>query len=184
MSSASSPTADWPDQGRAFYEHWRALRGAALMPSSETFLDAMPAAFVSALYISDIGLSATIVRFQGAGLEKRWGVNFTGREMAADQSAALRGRLHRVDSLIATHPCGYFSGTRYVTTDERPVDVWIIRLPLAVQPGRPPRTVNFTVQDEVLGDKEYASGSLQTLHNAWLDIGAGVPGTEPEKLRQ
>jgi hypothetical protein len=184
MSSSSSPTADWPVQGRAFYEHWRALRGAALMPSSETFLDAMPAAFVSALYISDITPSATIVRFQGGGLEKRWGMDFTGGEMAADQPAALRAQLHWNDSRVATHPCGYFARTRYVTTDERPVEVWIIRLPLAVQPGRPPRTVNFTVQDEVLGDKEFASGSLQTLHNAWLDIGAGVPATGPEKLRQ
>jgi len=35
----------------------------------------------------------------------------------------------------------------------------------------------------VLGDKEYASGTLHTLRNAWIDIGAGVPDTAPEGLR-
>jgi hypothetical protein len=186
MSSSSSraTAADWPDQMHAFYEHWRALRGAALMPGSETFLDVMPATFVGALYISDIMPVVTIVRFQGAGLEKRWGVNYTGGEMSAGQPAALRQRLHRIDKAVANHPCGYFAHTRYVTTDQRPVEVRIIRLPLAVQPGRPPRTVNFTVQDEVLGDKEFASGTLQTLRNAWIDIGAGVPDAAPEMLRQ
>jgi hypothetical protein len=184
MSSPSSraTVADWPDHMRAFYEHWRALCGAALMPSSETFLDTMPAEFVGALYITDITPAATIVRFQGAALEKRWGVNFTGLEMGAGQPIELRARLHRVDSAVANHPCGYFALTRYVTTDQRPAEVCIIRLPLAVQPGRPLRTVNFTVQDDVLGDKEYASGSLQTLRNAWIDIGAGVPAMAPEGL--
>ncbi len=189
-TSSSSPdplratAADWPEQMHAFYAHWRALRATALMPRSETFLDAMPAAFVGALYISDITPGVTIVRFQGAALEKRWGVNYTGREMSAGQPAPLRASLHRVDSAVANHPCGYFARTRYVTTDQRPVDVCIMRLPLAVQPGRSPRTVNFTVQDEVLGDKEFASGTLQTLRNAWIDLGAGVPEGAPEMLRQ
>ncbi|MBY0509905.1 MAG: hypothetical protein K2P94_07100 [Rhodospirillaceae bacterium] len=169
---------------RAFYEHWRALRGSVLMPGSDIFLDTMPAAFVGALYISDITPEVSIVRFQGAGLEKRWGVNYTGREMSTGQPASLRAALHRIDRAVADHPCGYFARTRYVTTDQRPVEVCILRLPLAVLPGRPPRTVNFTVQDEVLGDKEYASGSLQTLRNAWIDIGAGVPDAAPEMLRQ
>jgi hypothetical protein len=168
---------------RAFYEHWCKLSGTAPMPSSETFLDAMPAAFVSALYISDVMPAKTIVRFQGVGLEKRWGRNFTGREMADGQAAGLRQRLHRIDKLVTGHPCGYFSWTRYITTDQRPVEVYIIRLPLAVQAGRPPRTVNFTVQDEVLGDKEFASDTLQTLRNAWVDIGAGVPETALETVR-
>ncbi len=175
---------NWPDPVRAFYDHWCALRGAALMPRSETFLDTMPAAYVGTLYIADITPSATIVRFQGLEVEKRWGVNYIGREMGAGQPASLRESLHRVDSAVATHPCGYFALTRYVTTDQRPVEVCIIRLPLAVQPGRPPRTVNFTVQDDVLGDKEYASGTLQTLRNAWIDIGPGVPDATPEMLRQ
>lgn len=59
----------------------------------------------------------------------------------------------------------------------------MVRLPLAVQPGRPYRVVNHAAQYEVLGEAEVASHDFETLSSFWFDVGAGVPGQLLDRLR-
>lgn len=174
---------DWPESCRAFLDHWRAVRGDEIMPTSEHFLDVMPAAFASRIYIADVTALDSVVRYQGGEFEKRWGVDLTGQEMAAHQPQALRAQLHHIMNVVAGYPCGYFSVSRFLSSHQRLLEVWMVRLPLAVQPGRPYRVVNFAAQHEVLGDAECAAHGFETLSSTWFDIGAGVPGPPPERLR-
>lgn len=183
VSDEKTLKTDWPGACSDFYDHWKALRGAAIMPSTERFLDAMPAQFVGGLYIADVTAQSAVVRFQGSALEKRWGADLTGQEMAAHRPRSLRVQLHEVMNTVASHPCGYFSWSRYVTSLQRLVDVHIIRLPLSIQAGRPNRTVNFTVQAYVLGPEEFAAENFESMHNTWVDIGAGLPATPPKRLQ-
>jgi hypothetical protein len=143
----------------------------------------MDAAFVSNLYIADVTSLGSIVRYQGSDLERRWGVDLTGQEMAAHRPPAIRQQLHNVMNIVAGFPCGYFSASRFLSSLQRQVDVYIVRLPLSAQPGRPYRTVNFTAQDDGLSDREYAAFGFETVHSAWFDIGAGIPAAPPEKMQ-
>jgi hypothetical protein len=183
MISSRSNTSgdDWPELCRAFYAHWDTLRGDAVMPTTERFLDNMRAGFVSTLYIADVTSLGSIVRFQGSELERRWGADLTGQEMAAHRPPVLRQQLHNVMNTVAAFPCGYFSISGFLSSLNRPMVVHTLRLPLAVQPGRPYRTVNFTTQYDSLGEQEFAA-TFETRHSAWFDIGAGTPGQPPLKM--
>ena len=182
--STEAPVAtSWPESCRAFFDHWRAERGDEIMPTSEHFLDVMPATFVSRIYIAEVTALDTVVRYQGSEFEKRWGVDLTGQEMAAHQPQSLRAQLHQIMNVVAGFPCGYFSNSRFLTSRQRLLEVWMVRLPLAVQPGRPYRVVNYAAQHEVLGEAEVALHEFETLASTWFDIGAGVPGQPPGRLR-
>lgn len=181
--AAEAAAAAWPGPCRGFWRSWAALSADGAIPSSERFLDAMPARFLSNTYIVELTAEMMRVRFQGTGLVDRWRIDFTGGEMLAHQSQKMRDSMRRVMSTMGAHPCGYYALSRYLSSLERPLESHVVRLPLAVQAGRPPRTATFSLQTEPLDLQESVILAFETVENAWLDIGHGVPARPPGPIK-
>ena len=174
---------NWPQECRAFVEHWNTVRGDTLVPPTETFLDSMSGRFASRLYITELMPTASVVRYLGTELAQRWGSDLTGQEILADRPAAVRARLRKIMAAVSGHPCGYFATSLFLSTNDRTHAASLVRLPLAVQPGRPARTVTYS-EPEIGFVKDPAPiRRFETLESAWVDIGAGVPSEAPQGIR-
>lgn len=63
----------WSSSIQAFIEYWHLLRGDALLPTSERFLDEFSPAYISRCYIVEFAGEGAIVRFHGTELAEHWG---------------------------------------------------------------------------------------------------------------
>jgi hypothetical protein len=180
LITAISPA--WSAECYAFVEFWKSLRGDALMPTTEDFLDRMSPRFVRASYLVDVLADRTVIRFQGTELNERWGLDATGQDLSMGRSKTMQARMVALLEVLAAQPCAYVCRSAYVTSRARPIETAIVCLPLAVKPGRAPRTVSFTTEVVALDDGEVAWNRFDMLEHGWLDIGAGVPDEPPVLL--
>ncbi len=147
-------------------------------------MDTLPARFVSSVYIIDVTHDQSLVRYQGAELIAHWGVDRTGEDLASHRSKRLQEQILSINKIIVRHPCGYTSHSTYTSSRERVLDVSIVRLPLTVQEGRPPRVIACVHENDSLGDGEYGWEKYKIEEHGWLDIGAGIPPQPPIQIIQ
>jgi hypothetical protein len=176
---------DWSAECHAFLEHWCAVRGDGLVPRSEKFLDCAPPQFMPNTYIVEIGSEGAIVRFQGTDLVQAWGKDFTNEELHSRRNEGLKERsLHNMRQVVAHKPCGYVVRITFSSSMGRRMHTEIMVLPLAVQPGRLPRLVCYSLKDPKREVEETLNFYLETHRADWIDIGAGVPRERPLDLLQ
>ncbi len=173
---------DWPASFTAFYTHWLAQRGGELMPTAARSLDDMLARLAPNIYIVEVTKEESLVRFQGTALVAGWGVDVTGKDVCAYRSPRLRQSVLTLMKEITRHPCGYYCRSVYTSAAGRNVIADIIRLPLSVQPGRPPRVINYKYESETLEPGDTSWVSYKNTYQGWIDIGAGVPAMPPVEL--
>ena len=103
------PISDWSEKCAAFLAHWLALRcGDALMPTTEDFLDQMPAWAAPDAYVMDVHPDTAILRFLGTNLVRNYGFDLTGQSAAAKCSDPLQARFLDLMAGIVTQPCGNY----------------------------------------------------------------------------
>jgi hypothetical protein len=181
LYTATTITPEWSEVCWAFLEFWKSLRAGALMPATEAFLDAVPPHFMRNIYIIDVLPDESRVRFQSTEIIARWGFDATGGDVVQGRSAKLKAQVIALLAAMTAHRCGYYTRTNYMTARERPINTHLLRLPLAVKAGRPPRVVNFT-ESQFPTDGEDGWTALEVLEHGWLDLGAGVPARAPVGL--
>jgi hypothetical protein len=84
--------ASWSEACHAFVAHWAGLRAAAVMPTTEAFLDTPSFRFAPHLYIVELIGDDAVVRLQGTGLDARWTVRLTGRDVHEGLPTKLKKR--------------------------------------------------------------------------------------------
>jgi len=170
----------WSKDICEFFDHWRELRGDALVPDSSRFLDTPSFRFMNTVYICDVvpGQGA-IVRFHGTELVERWGADFTGKELHAYiNPEAKKSSLSNMENAVR-QPCGYLVGVSFVASSGRALQTQMILLPLAAKDDHAPRVVGYPMQNVGLKLQEAVNSIAETHNLIWLDIGAGVPDTPP-----
>lgn len=173
---------DWPASCTAFYTHWLAQRDGELMPTAARSLDDMLARLAPHIYIIDVTENESLVRFQGTALVAGWGVDITGKDVCVFRSKKLRQSVLTLMKEITRQPCGYYCRSVYTSATGRTVVAYIIRLPLSVKPGRPPRVINYKHESETLEPGDTSWVNYKTTHQDWIDIGAGTPTLPPVEL--
>lgn len=175
-------TPQWSREAQAFLDFWQALRTpGALMPTSEIFLDRVDARFMPSGYIVEVSEAGAIVRYQGTRLVGAWQRDFTGTEM--HDGAGTQYKARSVGNMLRAveQPCGHFGRYHFGQVGGGTAVAEYTSLPLAVQPGRPPRLVCYIAPQ----GKEQAEGavcSVKVTEATWVDIGAGVPTDPPQAL--
>ncbi len=173
---------DWPASCGDFHMHWLSQRGDQLMPTSEQSLDDMLARLAPNIYIIEVTENSSLVRFQGTALVTRWGVDVTDKDVCAFRSRQLQQSVLTLMKEITRQPCGYYCRSVYTSAAGRHVVANIIRLPLSVQPGRPPRVINYKHESDTLEAGDTSWVSYKNTHQGWIDIGAGAPAMPPIEL--
>lgn len=162
-----------------FFDHWRALAGAAMVPTAEAFLDHAPLDLMPYVYIHDLTDQGLLVRFMGTGLARRWRHDLTGTLFGEHLDAADRAHLIDTARLVVTRPCAMRQRGRLGSSAGRPVPFEAVAVPLAVAPGRPPRLMIFSQILEDLSGEEHSRSFDAPGSREWIDLGAGVPPPSP-----
>jgi len=167
-----------PSETEAFMDFWKSIRGGEVMPTSEYFLDQIPARFAPSCYLVDVRDTGAKVRFQGSQLIEYWQNDATGQDMYEGAYAKFKTRAMSNIKHIIQRPCGMFSRFRF-TTSAGDINSEYINLPLAAQAGRPPRMVCFVLQDAVR-QFDIETRAVESAELRWIDLGAGIPAVAPQ----
>lgn len=166
----------------AFLEYWKSLRkpGATLV-TSEDFLDAASPLFSPNVLVLDVYEDDLIVRLVATEIVQRWGYDLTGKSLFnAPLPMKQKDMLSNVHKLI-DQPCGLLSVNITNTSGGRAVALETFGLPVAVQPDRPRRMVNYSWLIDPLEDGEHSEDVARYERQEWIDLGAGVPDSAPLK---
>ncbi len=173
---------DWSSGAQAFVDHWGNLRGDAVLPTSENFLDCVSPAYISRCYISEFVGDGAVVRFHGSALIEHWGVDLTGQGVHGERPPAFEEGMMTIFRSCASVPCGYVTRVVYGTSKNRKIQSEILQLPLAVKEGRSSRFVCHATQGTEVEFEEIATLHVATRASQWIDLGAGVPVRPPVEL--
>jgi hypothetical protein len=166
----------------SFLFHWKALRGDALVPTIEAFLDRPSPAHAPWLFMAEIRGDDLLIRLEGTGLVTRWGRDLTGDKLFRDRSPDYVRKVAENYRTVLEHPCGYYALNQYLSGRGRNVRVRVLYLPLMPKPGRQPRIVGYSVELQRRPfDDESLLASRTTVEAEWIDIGAGVPASAPNR---
>lgn len=174
--------SSWSSDIRSFFNHWAELRGDALIPASEKFLDSPSPTYMSTSYICDMTDEGAIVRFHGTELAERWGRDFTDHEIHEGRKPEFKERSLINMRQVVRRPCGYVVRLAFSTSSGRMLQSELIQLPLSVKPGRPPRLVCYAIKDAGYRSDEFIQLYIKTHEVDWIDLGAGVPDLPPLDL--
>lgn len=172
----------WSPDIQAFFDAWNTLRGARMMPTSEEFFDAAPARYMPNCYVVEITDDQAVVRFQGSFLLVYWQDDYTGREMHEGDRSKYKAHSLANMQTIVRHPCGQHLSFSFDTSLGIQAIAEHINLPLAVQPGRPPRMICLIWPTEPRAPLERVERVVRSIARndlTWIDIGAGVPAKPP-----
>lgn len=164
----------------AFLAYWKGLRQPGeLIVTSSDFIDNPHPQFSPNVLILDVYDDDVVVRLIATAIVERWGVDLTGKSMF---SAHLP--MKREDTLfnfhhIIDHPCGLLSVNNTKTSVGRAVVSETLALPLGVVAGRPKRLLTYSRLMNPLDQGEKSKEVADYTHQAWMDIGAGVPNDTP-----
>lgn len=169
---------DLVPQVQAFFEYWKGLRGAELVPTLDTWLTHLTASLAMHKFRAELHGEDAMVLFSGSALIARRGRNNTGESlygMDSRRRAAGMWNLHQA----AAHTCGVALDIHYLTTAKRPLVTHTLILPVGVLPGRMPQVIGFSVESPERQPQEVIASQGYDHIAQWIDVGAGVPPLPP-----
>ena len=172
---------------RSFVDHWKQIEPGSLMPRLSRFLDRPSIAHAQHLFIFEVENGRLKVRLQGTGLVERWGRDFTGSVLYETKSARFREQSIDNFHKIINTPCGCYmvdhiqiAGGRMITRAITGSCSRIVLLPLRSSKGSP-LVVAYSQEDGARAWDESFVSKQTTIEAQWIDLGAGIPCTPPNK---
>lgn len=162
-----------------FVTHWQGLRQDGCIPSAADYLDRMEPKLVPNLMIFDVLEDDMLVRFQGAVITERRGMEQVGKSWFQLNPHLSAPNVMKDIWNGLKHPCGIWTEAHFVTSVQRGLRVEALSLPLAVKDGRPPRWVNISMGLNSMGFDERAMGWQGPIRIEWYDAGFGMPSAPP-----
>lgn len=149
------------------------------IPTTERFLDHVPAVISPYLILFESNNDELIVRFAGTKLVERWAEDLTGKNwLAANLHLKASGILSNFRSMIR-HPCGGHARGSFVSSVGRHLSIETVSAPLEVRLGRAPRIISGSFALETLGTDERSRGWMPPQQLDWIDLGHGIPDHPP-----
>ncbi|NKB45881.1 MAG: PAS domain-containing protein [Alphaproteobacteria bacterium] len=164
------------DRFRTFEEHWRLLRGEAMVPKLSDFLNRPIPILQPNVTILDL-VSAKMLRFRliGTSIAETFGMDATGQNILDFMPLADGKVLSEVSHQIVAHCCGVEIKTDVVTSTGRSMVSGSVGFPLLRKAGETECVVWFNAIGEpnTYGEPVVSMSGFERV--AWIDAGAGVP---------
>ena len=166
---------------QAFMGHWESLSEDGNIPTSRKFIETPHPELTPWSYIFEVGVEGTVTcRFMGTAQVDVWGMDFTDLDLTQEfPTDEELNRLNRNHHSVYKHPCGIWDRVTYAQASGLLVPHEQLTLPLAVEDGKPARTVVFSQAGQSLGLSENLRAFSTVEERRWVDLGAGVPAEEP-----
>lgn len=164
-----------------FFNYWLSLCADGRIPHSRDFLANPNRSIIPWCYIFELPHDSTVrCRFMGTELVRYWQIDFTLRDLDNEfpepkQLEALRQNYLALNAV----PCGMADRVTYTSLTGLKCPQEQLALPLAVDDGKPPRTVMHARPGKSVGTNDRLVHAVDLGTRQWVDIGFGVPDHGP-----
>lgn len=165
---------------QAFVDHRQSLRSGDDVPTSQAFLDHADPVRQPYVSFNDLEPSGrNVVSLFGTGLVDLWKVDLTGKEVLDFIDTDQARRLTTDMLLCAEQPCGIWEVSTFRTTSGRVIGWEMVSLPLSLEGSDRIRIARYHNILEPTQKGELISDILHFQKKEWIDVGAGVPASDP-----
>jgi hypothetical protein len=162
----------------SFWAAWDELRGDRPVPHYRDLFDGLASKLIPQLVILERASDGYVVRFVGTSVVELWGSDHTDDNISLILPEGFLKGLAPLLDLARAHPCGVSSLANVETGRGRSIQLDILILPIANDPGRPGRVAIFTGMVPARDGDALLAKTVERAKREWIDIGSGTPKTK------
>lgn len=175
-----SPQPAVSAEASIFVNHWESLRQGEGIPTSQAFLDKAEPSLQPLISLNDVDdRGGNVVVLFGTELVDLWQTDLTGKNVSEFITPEQAHRLTTDLILCAQTPCGIWEVSTLRTTTGRVLAWEMVTLPLELDDSSRFRIARYHNILEPTAEGELVADIMHFQKKQWLNVGAGVPDSEP-----